>query len=171
MIIKDNLGEFNTDLNVIKTLVVYNKTTIGNIYRTLTYKYEDKYFKMIMSSEKSWEWSGGFVEDFIYHSLFYIIVKSIDRKVIFLGDLMGGCNAILDYETGIELEWDITDKNVSDFVTFIMCGLYYQSGKSRSISPEKYKDIVSVPCKILPCDALDVLDDPNYEFKHMFLIP
>ncbi len=186
MIIVDNLGEFNIDIDVIKTLIVYNKKQItsgkiDNSYRVLTYQYDDKScenypYKMTMSTMSTfgskilWEWSGGFIEENIYN-LCYVIVKSLDRKVIFLGDRLGGCNAFLDYDTGVELDWSIacTNKKVADFVSFIMEGLYYNSSRLYS-PPEQYKNILSVPCFIPSFMVLDVLDNPNHKFKHTFLI-
>lgn len=170
MIIFDKLGEFNINPDVIRTLVVHDSKISSRINsRSIEYSYTNNYdnsyvMKMFSNEKVLWEWSGGPMEEHFFCILYYIVVKSFDRKVLFLGSVSGGFIAILDYETGIDLEWDSGNSEISEFLHFLE-RLFIKGGM---FSP--YQNIYSVPCSISSDTVLDKLDDSSYGINHIFLI-
>ena len=118
----------------------------------------------------TWTWTGGDIPDNHFCEESYTIVQSASRSIIFVGSVDGGGPvAILDYETGMVLNWPDVPI-VNEFLSFITYNLYEVGGRIEIECPERYTKIAPRVYSTAKHNFLDFLDFFHFDYKHKHII-
>ena len=93
--------------------------------------------------EPVWTRHVGCIPENFYTFPSLTLITSGDRKVIFVRSVDGYESpiALLDWDTGTELTWDMENNNVKEFLSFIDEGLYESGVGDEYQCPERYAHI------------------------------